>query len=77
MEGCLPLVASCNANIVVTSMEVELGVDLGTAQLFKEVGDELDQVPILPSNLVEVPEVHTESQGAVLFLSKENRCAAW
>jgi len=66
--------AHCDMNIVVTSMEVELGVDLGTAQLFKEVGDELDQVPILPSNLVEVLAVHTKSQGAILLLSKEDRC---
>ena len=26
LEGCLPLMASCDVNIVVASMEVELGV---------------------------------------------------
>jgi len=39
LEGCLPLVAGCNANIRVASMEVKLGVDLGTAQLVEEVCD--------------------------------------
>jgi len=69
--------ASCNVNIVVTSMEVELGVDLCTAKLVKEVGDEWDWVPILLSDLVEVLEVNTESQGAILLLSKEDMCTAW
>ena len=32
---------------------------------------------ITPSDLVEVSEVHTESQGAILLLRKENRCTAW
>ena len=64
-------------NIVVASTEVELGVDLCAAQFVKEVCDEWDQVPILLSDLVEVSEVNTESQGAILLLCKENRCAHW
>src|SRR5882672_2859747 len=60
-KGCLPLVASGDTHIVVASMQVELGVDLGTAELFKEVGDKWDRVPILPSELVEVPKVDAES----------------
>src|SRR5882724_2705389 len=76
-ESCLPLMARREANIVVASMEVELGVDLCTAQLVKEVGDEWNLVPILSSNLVEVPEVHTELQGTVLLLRKENWGTAW
>ena len=59
LEGCLPLVAHCNANIVVASMEVELGVDLRAAQLVEEVGNEWNWVPILPCDLVEVSEVDT------------------
>jgi len=43
-EGCLPLVACCDANIVVASMEVELGVDLHAPQLVKEVGNEWNWV---------------------------------
>src|SRR5882672_9491935 len=38
-KGCLPLMPSGNANIVITSMQVELGVDLGTSELVKEVGN--------------------------------------
>ena len=63
-EGCLPLVAHCNVNIVVASAEVELG-------------DERNQILILPCDLVEVLEVHTESQGAILLLRKENWGTAW
>jgi len=33
LEGCLPLRASCDVNVVVASMEVELGVDLCAAKL--------------------------------------------
>src|SRR5882724_283411 len=77
LEGCLPLLASCNINIAVASMEVELGVDFCAAKLVKEVGDEWDWVLILLSDLVEVSEVNTELQGAILLLSKENRCTTW
>jgi len=76
-EGCLPLVAHCDVNIVVASTEVELGVDLCAAQLVEEVGNKWNWVSILPSDLVEVSEVYTESQGAVLLLNKEYRCTSW
>ena len=69
--------ACCDANIVVTSAEVELSVDLHAAQLVEEVGDQWNRVPILSSNLVEVSEVHTESQCAVLLLCKENGGTTW
>ena len=65
--------ARCDTNIVVASMEVKLSVDLCAAQLVKEVGNEWNWVSILSSDLVEVSEVNTESQGAVLLLSKEDR----
>jgi len=52
-------------------------VDLCAAKLFKEVGDEWDQILILLSDLVEVLEVNTELQSAILLFSKNNRCAAW
>src|SRR5882724_1839604 len=76
-EGCLPLMACCDANIVVASTEVKLGVDLCAAHLVEEVGDKRNRVPILPCDLVEVSEVHTESQGAILLLGKEDGCTAW
>jgi len=76
-EGCLPLMAGCDMNIVVASMEVELGVDFCVAQLVKEVCDEGDLVLILLSDLVEVLEVNTESHGAILLLIKENMCTCW
>jgi len=76
-EGCLPLVAHCDVNIVVASMEVKLGVDLCAAQLVEEVGNKWNRVVILLSDLVEVSKVHTESQGAILLLSKEDGCTAW
>ena len=51
-------------------MEVELGVDLCTAQLVEEVGNEWNRVSILLSDPIEVSEVHTELQGAVLLLKR-------
>ena len=69
--------AHCDANIVVASVKVELNVDLCTAQLVEEIGDKWDQIPILLCDLVEVSEVHTESQSAILLLSKEDGCTAW
>src|SRR5882672_3751914 len=39
VKGCLPLMASSDAHIVVASVQVELGVDLGTAKLVQEVGN--------------------------------------
>jgi len=67
-----------NVNIVVASKEVELGVvDLCAAELVEEVCDEWDWVPILPSDLVEVSEVNTESQDTIILLGKETRCAHW
>jgi len=64
-------------NIVVTSAEVELGVDICAAKLVKEVCDKGDQVPVLPGDLVEIMEVDTGSQGTILLLGKENRCTHW
>jgi len=69
--------AHCDANIVVASMEVEIGVDFRTAHVGEEFGDEWDQVPILLCDFVEVPEVDTELQGAILLLSKEDLCPTW
>src|SRR5882724_1705424 len=77
LESCLPLMAHCDTNIVEASVEVEIGVDLRASQLVEEVGDEWNWVPILSSNLVEVPEVHTELQGTILLLHKENWGTAW
>jgi len=53
--------ASGYANVVVASPQVELCVDLGTAELVKEIGDKWDRVQILPGELVEVPKVNAES----------------
>src|SRR5882724_4776772 len=77
LESCLPLMAHCDANIVVASTEVKFGVDHCAAQLIKEIGNKWNQVEILLSNLVEVLEVHTESQGAILLLIKEDGCTTW
>ena len=77
LEGCLPLMARCDENIVIASTEVELGLDLHAAKLVEEVGDEWGRVLILWCDLVEISEVDTESQGAILLLGKEDGCTAW
>src|SRR5467141_3628725 len=74
---CLPLMASGDANIVVASPQVKLSVDLGTAELVKEIGDKWDRVPILPGELVEIPEVDTESQGPIFLLCKQDWGTCW
>ena len=77
LEGCLPFVSGCNLKIVVARTDVKLGVDLCAAKLVEEVGDKWYWVLILPSNLVEVSKVDTESEGAILLLGKENRHTCW
>jgi len=42
VKGCLPLVSSGDMKIVIASAQVEFGVDLGAAELVKEVGDKQD-----------------------------------
>jgi len=73
----LPFMAGCNVHIVVASAQVKFGVDLGIAQLIEEVHNEGDRVLILLSDLVQVPEVDTESQGAIFFVVKEDRGTSW
>jgi len=58
-------------------MEVKLGVDLCTVKLVEEVCDKWEQVAILLSDFVEVLEVNTELQSAILLHGKENHCSHW
>src|SRR5882724_5616266 len=76
-EGCLPLVASRNANIVIAGAKVELGVDPCIAKLVEEVSDEGDRVLILARDFVEVSEVDAKPQSTILFLGEEDGCASW
>jgi len=62
--------ASWDVNIVIASMQIELGVNLHATKLVEEVCDEGDQVSILLGDFVEIPEVHTELQATILFLAK-------
>ena len=76
-KGCFPLVASSDMHIVVASMQVEFGIDLGAAEMFKEVGDKWDWVPILPGELVEIPKVDTELQGPIFLLGEQDWGTCW
>jgi len=76
-EGCFPLMACCDTNIVVASMEVELGVDLCAAQLVEEVGNEWNWVLILSSDLVEVFRSQHRVAGCRPSSSKEDRGTTW
>ena len=62
--------ASNDMNIVVASMEVELGIDLCTAKLVKEVCDEGDQVLILPSDLLRFQKSTQSHRVLSFFLEK-------
>src|SRR5882724_10653148 len=77
VKGCLPLVATCDVNIVIASMQIELAVDIHSTELVKEVCDDGDWVLILFGDLVEVPEVHTKLQATIIFLGKEDRGTGW
>ena len=77
LEGGLPLVASCDTYVVVANTVVKLGVYFSTAQLVEKVGDESDWVAILLGDFVQVPEVHTESEGAIPFLGTEDGGTGW
>ena len=66
-KGCLPLMASHNVNIVITSVQIELSVDLHATELVKEVCDKGDQALILFGDFFEVPEVHIKLQATILF----------
>src|SRR5882672_8939423 len=76
-KGYFPLMASGDAHIVVASMQVELGVALGTAELVKEVGDKQDRVPILPGELVKIPKVDTEPKGSIFLLCEQDWGTRW
>ena len=69
--------ACSDAHVVVASTQVELGVDLGTAELVKEIGDKWDWVLILPGELVEVPKVVTELQGPIFLLCEQDWGTCW
>jgi len=69
-EGCFPLMACCDTNIVVASMEVELGVDLCAAQLVEEVGNEWNWVLILSSDLVRFQKSTQSRRVPSFFLAK-------
>ena len=59
-----------DADIVVSGVQVKLGVDFSQTKLVNKVCDQWYGVLILSGNLVEVPKVDTEPKGAVFFLGK-------
>jgi len=69
-EGCLPLVACSDVNIYSSQHGGRAWCRPSHCPAVEEVGDKWNRVPILLSNLVEVPEVYTEFAGYHPFSSQ-------
>ena len=59
-----------DANVVVTGVQVEFGVDVGCPELVNKVCDQWYRVLILSGNFVEVPKVNTEPKGAIFLFGE-------
>ena len=58
-KGGLPLVSGGDPNEIVGVSEVDLGIDPSLPRSVEEVRDERERIPILPSDFIEAPVVHT------------------
>ena len=72
-EGCLPLMAILDVDIIVSPMNVELCEVVSVFQLIHKVGDEREGVGIVGGMFVEVSVVLTGVEFAVLLFDKEER----
>jgi hypothetical protein len=76
VEGGFPLIAWSNADEIVSTAEIDFGVDLRVAEVIEEVGNEGNGVTILLGDLVKATPVDTESERTVLLLDKKNGSTA-
>jgi len=61
-----------DADLVVARAEVNLGEETCTMEAIQEVVDAGDGVPVLDGDLVEGTVVHTQAEGSILLLHKED-----
>ena len=55
-EGCLPLMARCNSNVIEPSMKIEFGIDVCT---FKLVRNERYRILVLSHDVIQPSVVDT------------------
>ena len=70
-EGCFPLVAVLNMDIVVSPTNIKLGEVANVFQLVHEVRDEREGVDIMGGVFVEVAVVLTRVELVILLFDKE------
>src|SRR6266481_3571236 len=62
----------CYADVIISSMKVKFGVNLGGAQLVNKIGDQGNRVAVALGNTIEVVKIHTKLECAVFLLCKED-----
>ena len=73
----LPFITISNSDEVVCVSEVNGGVDAGFASSGEEIRNERQRVAVFLGDLVQTTIVNTESEAAIFFLYKEDRCSMW
>ena len=68
-EGCLLLVPFLDRDLPVSALEIKSGEPTGPMKCVEEVVDARNGMRILHHRRIELPEVHTEPQAAVLFFT--------
>ena len=72
-EGCLPLMAILDVDVVVPLTNIKFCEVASIFQLFHEVGDEREGVCITGGVFIEVSVILAGAEFAVLLLDKEER----
>ena len=75
LEGSFPFITRSNADKVVGTMEVNLGVDGGGAEAIKEVGNEQKWVLVFLGDGIKTTPIDTKMEQAILLFDQKNRCA--
>ena len=70
-EGSFPLVSILDSDIVVSSVNIKLGEDMGVLKFIDEVGDERKRVGIIGGMFIEVMVFLAEVHFAILLLMKK------
>ena len=71
-EGSFPFIPWRDVDQMVCMMEVDFGIYGHATGGIQEVGDEQKGITIFFGELIEATEVHTETEGSILLLDKED-----
>ena len=63
-----------NFQLMIPRPQVDLGEDLRSTQLIKEIINSWQRVLVLNGHLVYLSVVYAQSEGTILLLDKEYRC---